>query len=161
MAQSVFEVMAGRQQSLLEKLGENPDLCNLVLALLGKAIVICSQRGLPLEGIEMGTLTATDLPTRDVVFRAPITFHPLPVTAASIWPPQSDFAHYTRSKAYGLGMALQKNPKLAVFFQSLVQAIETYAQHRGLQFGKLKVQKSIISTSNVLVLQVGENVIAN
>lgn len=161
MAKSVYEILADNKPSLLERLGQNSDLSNFVLALLSRAIVICAQRGKPLEGIEFSGLQASDLPTQDVVFRARLIFHDMAITAASIWPPQSDFARYARAKAYGLGMALQKNPRLNFFFQAILEHIGQYADRRGLKFGALKVQKAIITTADILVLQVGQNVLTN
>lgn len=161
METSVLTVMADQRPRLLERLGQNPDLCNFVLALLGRSIVLCAERGLPLQGIEFDSIQAQDLPTGDVVFRARVIFGRMPVNAASIWPPQSDFAKYARSKAHGLGMALHKNPKLNEFFQTLVEHVEKYADHKGYQFGRLKVQKAIITTADIMVLQVGLNVLTH
>lgn len=156
-----YEVMASVKPALVERLATNPDLCNFILALLGRSIILCAEKGTPLEGIEIADFTAEDLPEGDVLFKARIEFHMLPITAASLWPPQSDFAQYTRSKAHGLGMALEKNPRLNAFFQTMVEMIEKYADHKGIQFGRLKAQKALITTDNILMLQVGKNVLTN
>ncbi len=108
--QNVKEAIGNQSKTLLDKLGTNPDLCNVVLGLLARCIVVCSSRSKPLEGIEIGDLRAEDLGNGDLALRAPVKFRDLAVSAASLWPPQDDFAQYARSKAYGLGMALQKNP---------------------------------------------------
>lgn len=161
MATSVFEVLHDNKRSLLEKLTENQDLCNFVLGFVGRCICITAERGLPLEGIQFGPVEAEDLTNGDASLRARVIFNQTPQTAASIWPPQSDFARYVRSKAHGMGIALQKNPNLNHFFQSLIERIDQYATHKGVQFGKLKVQKAIITTADILVLQVGKNVPTN
>lgn len=159
MAGNVTEVLAGKAQTLLEKLVTNPDLCNFILGLLGRCIVVCANLGRPIEGIEIGHLDVQEIENGDLTLRAPVTFHDMQVTPASIWPPQNDFAQYTRSKANGLGMALQKNPKLSVFFQEMVTRIDSYCSHRGLQFGALHVKQAVLTSNNRIVLKVGKNVL--
>lgn len=151
--------MEGRSSTLLEKLATNQDLCNVVLGLLSRCIVVCSQLGRPIEGIDIGVLVAEETPNGDLVMRALVTFRPMAVAMASIWPPQSDFAQYARSKAYGLGMALQKNPRLNGFFQIMVERVESYAGHKHMQFGALHVKQAILTTTNHIVLKVGKNIL--
>ncbi len=157
--QNVTEAIGNKSTSLLEKLVTNPDLCNVVLGLLARCIVMCTNRGKPIEGIDIGPLNVEELTNGDIALRAAVTFRDVSVAMASMWPPQSDFAQYTRSKAHGLGMALQKNPKIAEFFQHMVERIDSYATHRHLQFEKLHVKQAILTTTDHIVLKVGKNIL--
>lgn len=162
MAESVYQQMSESGKELLaDKLATNPDLCNVVLALLSRLIVMADmERKTPMEGIRMAPPTNSVLGNGDCVIRSQVTFGGMAVSRPAMWPPQSDFAVYVRSRAHGLGLAMQRNPKLCEFFQSMVEALDQYCLDKGLQFGALIVKKKIISVpGDVLVLQVGRKLL--
>jgi hypothetical protein len=160
MADSVFQQMADKAPALLEKIATNPDLCNVVLGLLARCIVLSQQRGLPIEGIEIGELNSQNAMNNDGIFRAKVTFRRVALTRPAMWPLQSDFARYVRAKAHGLGMALQSNPSLNDFFQRLVEGLDRYCTLQSIQFGALVVKQSIISNpGDMLVLKVGKKLL--
>ncbi len=159
--ETVAQQLEKENPRLLGKFVLNPDLCNFILALLAKVVWISMQRGFPRNGVTIDPAVSSDLPNQDIVFRARVRFGQVAVGPPARWPLQSDFARYTRAKAYGLGLALQENPKLCEFFQTLLESIDRFARYNGIPFRTLKVQKAIISTGDIVVLQVGRNVITH
>ena len=156
MADSVSQHLTDTAPALLDKLVTNPDLCNVVLGLLARCIVLSQERSRPFEGISIGSILASTLDNGDLVMRAKVTFSDTAKTAPAMWPPQSDFAKYVRSKAHGLGQALQRNPGLSHFFQGMVEMVEQHCAVKGLPFRFLHVKQSIISNpGDMLVLKVG------
>ena len=158
MAETVYQQMSeAGKEALADKLVTNPDLCNLVLGLLGQLIILADRvKKTPLEGIRMGPLTTSILADGDCVIRSQVNFGSFAVTRPAMWPPQSDFAVYVRSRAHVLGMALQRNPTLCDFFQHVVETLDAYCLDKGLKFGALVVNKKMISNpGDVFVLQVG------
>lgn len=159
MSQNVYEQLAQTKKPLADKMGENAELGNVILGFLGRIIMMAIERGKPIEGVTTAPLLASRLGNGDLVIRSKVVFYPLPIHPPALWRLQSDFARYTQGKAHGLAQALQKNAKLAGFFQEVVECIESWANERGMQFGAIRVKQSIISNpGDVFVLKVGKNV---
>jgi hypothetical protein len=160
MSQNVYEELADQKSVLLvDKLGTNSHVGNVVLGFLARIIIIAAQRGKPGAGVEMAPIESQELSNGDMVLRSHITFHDMAVTNNAIFQPQSDFAKYARAKAQSMAYALETNPKLSFFFEALTTRLEQYCTHKKIDFVDLKVKQSIISTSDVLVLKVGRKVL--
>jgi hypothetical protein len=157
MSQNVYEQMAGDKKTLADKLGTNSELGNVILALLGRLVIESNLRSKPIEGIEMAPFLNSRLGNGDLIMRSKVTFNALAIARPAMWQLTSDFARYAQSKAMGMAMALQRNPKLADIFTGIVEAIEAWAQDRGLRFEDVKVKQAIISRpGDVFVLKVGK-----
>jgi hypothetical protein len=160
MSNNVSQLLETEKPRLLEKMVTNPDLCNVVLALLGRCLIEAQNRSKPMEGIALGELQSEQSPDGDLVMRSKVEFHSVALTNPAVWPLQSNFALYVRAKAQGMAMALQKNPKLGVFFESLVERIESYAAHKQIPFDTVVVKQSMISNpGDMLVLKIGRKLL--
>lgn len=160
MSQNVYEQLAIEKKNLADKLGENAEIGNIVLALLGRLIILSQERGRPIEGIATAPLLNSKLGNGDLVIRSKITFNALSIIRPAMWQLQSDFARYTLSKARGLALALQRNPKLSDFFENIVEAIDQWCRSENVQFPGVRVKQAIISNpGDVLVLKVGRKLL--
>lgn len=157
---TVYERLASEKPRLLEKLGTNTDLCNFVLGLLGRIVIMATQRGIPRSGVTLGPLAQELRINGDLSIRSKVSFNRLVVNAPAMWTLQSDFAKYAQAKARGLGLALQENPKVAASFQDLLEVVERWAEDKGLPFRDVKVKQAIISNpGDMLVLKVGKDIL--
>lgn len=160
MSQNVYEELADQKsEALVDKLGGNSHLGNVVLGFLGRIIVIAAERGKPGAGVELAPMTAEEQSNGDLIVRSRLTFHDVAITNNAIFQPQSDFAKYARAKARSMALTLETNPKMAFFFEALTLRLEQYTAHKGIAFAALKVKQAIISTSDILVLKVGKEML--
>lgn len=160
MSHNVYEELSEQKsESLVQKLGTNNHIGNVVLGFLGRIIVLAAERGKPGTGVETSPMEVSEQSNGDLIIRSRLTFHDIAITNNAIFEPQSDFAKYARAKAHSMAVALETNPKLSFFFEAMTQRIEQYALHKGIAFAALKVKQSIISTSDILVLKVGRELL--
>jgi hypothetical protein len=160
MSQNVYEQLAQDKKTLADKLGTNTELGNVVLALLGRLIIVAQERGKPIEGITLAPLLNSRLGNGDLVIRSKVTFSSLSIYRPAMWKLTSEFARYAQAKAAGLAQGLQRNPRLADFFEQVVEAVDQWTHGAGVQFGGVHVKQAILSNpGDVLVLKVGKNVL--
>lgn len=150
MSTNVFEQIAGTKPVLTTKLMGNSDLSNLLMAWLGRLVLMCQSVGAPIEGIQIGVLKVNGSE-----FRAKINFSTLSLSrTSSVISGRDDFYEFAKAKSFGLAQALTKNPDLMVFFQKLVEAIDRHCVNKGWDFKTVRMPYSFISPDNYLVIKV-------
>ena len=160
MSQTVYDQLASKKESLADRFGLNPELGNVVLALLGRLVIICQERGKPIEGIIIGPIATTQSNNKDLTLRAHVIFGSVAVSRSAMWQLQTDFAKYAQSKAAGLALALQRNPTLANFFEDLAMCVDNWSKEIRLPFENIKVKQSIISVpGDIFVLKLGKELL--
>lgn len=155
---SVAGHLEDTRSRLLKKLYKNEDLCNVIIALLGRLAIEAHNRGGP------AAIRVSDVQEQgNGEFRARISFAP-----ASLWTPsrpmyKSDLMEYMAAKNNSLAQVLALNDGLADFFQVLIGKIEQYAEHKSIPFYRLKVLTggAFISRDNELVIRVGRNALGD
>jgi hypothetical protein len=147
VAQAIEEATVG----LIDKLNTNVAIANVVMALLGRLVIIAAQRGKPIEGIalESPQWSGNGL-------RAKITFNSLSIIPYGVWSGQSDVMKYALSRSAHLAKVFQKNPGLIKFFTELVMKLDAFSSSRGIQWVDLQLSKAFITPSDVLVLNVAK-----
>jgi hypothetical protein len=139
MSSNVAETIEGRQSTLFEKLSSNNDLANVIMAFLGKIVLMCHQRGKPIQGVE-----TTDVVEVNDEFRFGLSFNDLVITPMGIWQNQGSILHYAQSRSVHLAKALERNGKIMRTFTQLVEAVEKRCQRKGMSFKDFKLKKAII-----------------
>ena len=147
MSKNVAEAIEGRNLSQFEKLISNEQVANVVMALLGKLVVMSAQAGKPMEGISVG-----DPIWNGRSLKAKIEFNSLSIAPMGLWQEAPDFVRYAQSRSQHLAKAFDKNPGLSRFFTKMLHMIEVFCEHKGLQFADLKVEKAFITPENMMVL---------
>ena len=137
MSQNVAQVVEGRASTMFEKLAQNVDLANVVMGFLGRIIIMCQQRGRPIQGVD-----ATPVVVSKDEFRFGISFNDLVITPMGIWQPQGDLMSYAKSRSAHLAKALERNNKLIRTFTDLVERVEKYCERNRIPFRDFKIKKA-------------------
>lgn len=143
---------------LLKKLHQNEDLCNVIIALLGRLAIEAHHRGGP------AAIRVSDVQEHgNGEFRARISF-----AQNQLWTPsrpnyKNDLMEYMAAKNNSLAQILALNDGVADFFQVLIGKIEQYATFKSIPFYRLKVVSggAFISKDWELVIRVGKDALAN
>ena len=155
---SVATHLEDTRSRLLKKLYKNEDLCNVVIALLGRLTLMAHGRGGP-KSIRISDVQEHG----NGEFRARISFAPVSLRTPSRPTPKNDLMDYMASKNIALASVLAYNTDVADFFQTLVGKIEQYAAFKSIPFYRLKVLTggAFISKDNELVIRVGKNALSD
>lgn len=152
MSHSVAQAIESRSQSLFEKLVSNVDVANIVMALIGRLVIMATEQGKPIEGIAVEN---AEWSGRSL--RARVRFNSVVLPSATLWQKQSDLHRYAESRARHLAKVFDKNPGLLRFFNDLAVKLESFCETKRLNFSDLKFEKSIITKENLLILNVAKN----
>lgn len=151
---SVSTVLEDKRSRLLKKLHSNEDLCNVIIALLGRLAIEAHHRGGPtairLSGVQEHG---------NGEFRSRISFAQVKLWAPSRPTYKNDLMEYMARKNMALAQILALNDGVADFFQVLIGKIEQYATFKSIPFYRLKVITggAFISRDWELVIRVGKN----
>lgn len=152
MSNNVAEVFENRASTLFDKLVENQDLANVVMGFLGRIILMCHQKGLPIEGV-----VTTDVNEFDDEFRFGVAFSHIVASPMGLWQAQGDILTYAKSRSTHLAKALERNAKIMKTFRNLIEAVDQYCKRKRISFSSLKVKKAFIHPkTNVCVIRTGE-----
>ena len=151
---SVSTHLEDTRSRLLKKLCQNEDLCNVIIALLGRLAIEAHHRGGP------AAIRLSDVQEQgNGEFRARISF-----ARNKLWTPsrptyKNDLMEYMVRKNNSLAQVLALNDGVADFFQVLIGKIEQYATFKSIPFYRLKVITggAFISKDWELVIRVGKN----
>lgn len=149
MSMNVFEQIQGTKPLLTRKLMENMDLSNLLMAWLGRLILMCQSVGCPIEGVQIG-----ELQVMGGEFKARISFNQLALVRAPESMYRDDFFEFAQAKSAAMARAMTKNPDLMKFFQKLVEAIDKHCTYKGWDFKTVRIVYSYITPDNMLVMRV-------
>lgn len=151
---SVATVLEDKRSLLLKKLYSNEDLCNVIIALLGRLALEAHSRG-GARCIRMSSISEVG----NGEFRSRISFIHMNLWTPSRPTPKNDLMDYMAAKNISLANLLAQNPHIADFFQTLVGKIEQYAAFKSIPFYRLKVITggAFISKDWELVIRVGKN----
>lgn len=152
MSRNVAEAIEGRAATLFEKMISNSDVSNVIMALVGRLVIMAHQLGKPIEGISVASPTWSG---RKLTAR--IEFHSLMLTPPSLWAGQSDLKRYVASKSANMALVFDKNPGLLRFFNDLIGKLDQFCTHKSVEFRNLKLEKSIITPDNVLMMSVAKD----
>ena len=149
MSQNVAEAIETKSGNLFDKLCSNGDVSNLIMALVGRLVIMAHQMGKPLEGIaiDKAVWSGRKLSAR-------IVFNSLIIPSPGIWAGQSDLKIYVASKAANLARVFDKNSGVLVFFNDFVNKLDQFCTHKSIAFKDLKLEKSIITPDNILMVSV-------
>jgi hypothetical protein len=147
MSKNVAEAVQARSLSQFEKLISNEQLSNVVMALLGKLVVMSAQASKPIEGIAV-----SDPCWNGRSLKARIEFNSLSIAPMGLWHEAPDVVRYAQARSQHLAKAFDKNPGLSRFFTKMLHMIEAFCEHKGLQFADLKVEKAFITPGNMMVI---------
>ena len=151
MSQNVAEEIESKASTLFEKLASNVDLSNVIMGFLGRVIIICKEKGKPIQGV-----STTEVTESNDEFRFGLSFNTLVITPMAIWQAQHDLVHYIQSRSSSLAQVLQRNQKLVGTFNDLVSVIDKYCQRKGMKFRDFKVKKAFIHPkTNTCVIRAG------
>lgn len=136
MKNNVFEQLTGARPKFLRKLEQNADLCNVFIALLGRIYIVATNHGLPIDGARMGPISVIG----NGEFRSKVTFVKVAITTPiNLLASRSSLKEYLAKKHSSLAGILDANPHLAKGFESLVNVIDRWAIHKGINFSDLKI----------------------
>jgi hypothetical protein len=130
MSKNASQEIANDKPRLLQKIEDNEDLANVLIALLGKIVTDYRYaKGIRFSPISEnnGVFTSTII-TLDEELLVPPTFFG-----------RNNLGDYMASKNIALAAVLKKNRHVRDFFQSLVEQIEHYATFKRIPFSDLKV----------------------
>jgi hypothetical protein len=155
---SVATVLEDTRSRLLKKLYKNEDLCNVVIALLGRLTIESHSFGGP-QSIRLSDIQEHG----NGEFRARISY-----AKPKLWLPsrpvaKNDLMDYMANKNIALAQVLYQNPGVSEFFQTLIGKIEQYSAFKSIPFYRLKVITggAFISRDGELVIRVGKNALAD
>lgn len=150
MSQNVAEAVAGRNLTLFEKMASNESLANVIMALIGRLVIMAHQSGKPIEGIALEPPVWLGRQAR-----SRITFNTLSITRSpfGLWSPADDLQKYCASKSAHLAKVFDKNQGVKIFFSKLISEIENFCDHKRIAWKDLKVEKAFITPENTLVLK--------
>ena len=154
MSKNASQAIANNKPLLLQRIEENEEIANVLIALLGKLVIQYSKAG----QIIMSPVGCSD---NEFTSRITVVDRPL------ITPPQlvmhNDLRDYMAAKNIALAKVLTLNKHIADFFQELVSRISAYADFKGIPFKDLRVVQgsAIISKDNVFAMKVGRDAIVD
>jgi hypothetical protein len=151
---NVTQEMVDRKPLLLQKIESNPDLANVLLALLGRIILESAAKGYKINGVRLSEIH--EVGNGD--FRCRISYQDTSLIVPVKIMARSDFATYMAGKNIAMARALSINPSIAQFFEAVTMRLEQYAEHKRIPFPELKVLTggAFISRDNELVIRVGK-----
>jgi hypothetical protein len=149
MAKNVADVLEGRASTLYEKIGSNLAVSNVLMALLGRLVIMAQQNGKPIEGISLDTPIFFG---RSI--RARIKFNTLSMTRSplGLWAPADDLVKYTQSRSMHLAKVLERNNGVKVFFAKFCEEIDQFCKHKQIKWSDLKIEKALITPDNLMVV---------
>lgn len=153
MSDTVFERLDEHSSRFRRKLEQNADLCNVLIALLGRILLFSQWRGVGVNCARLGPVSEIG----NGEFRCNLYFLPLSLTVPVSLHPRSDLTDYMASKQISLARLLTVNPQIADRFQELIEQIDRWATHKGVTFAMLKVLTggAFISKNLEMVIRVG------
>jgi len=149
MSRNVADALESRSSSLFEKIASNAAISNVLMALLGRMVIMAQQAGKPIEGISLD---------RPIFFgrsiRARVKFNTLSLTRSplGLWAPADDLLRYAQSRSVHLAKVLERNNGVRVFFAAFCEEIDNFCNHKSIKWSDLKVEKAIITQDNLLVV---------
>jgi hypothetical protein len=151
MSNNVAEVLEGRATTLFEKLAQNNDLSNVIMAFLGRIVLMCNKMGKPIEGV-----ITTEVNESNDEFRFGVTFNSLIMSPPGLWQAQGDILTYAKARSIHLAKALERNNKLMHTFTNLVEAVSRYCDRKGLSFKDFKIKKAFVHPkTNTCIVRAG------
>lgn len=149
MSRNVADVLEGRASTLFEKIASNNAIANVIMALLGRLVIMAQQYGKPIEGI---SLDAPIFFGRSI--RARIKFNTLSLTRSplGLWAPADDLVKYAQSRSMHLAKVLERNHGVQIFFSKFCEEIDNFCKHKQIKWSDLKIEKAIISQNNLMVV---------
>ena len=148
MIENASQAIASDKPYLLEKIEQNTDIANVLIAMLGKLVISYRTAG----QIKMAPIQVIDNEFRS---RVEVVGTPLSL------PPQlvmhNDLRDYMTAKNIALARVLTLNKPIADFFQELVMRLVAYADFHHIAFKDLRVVQgsAFISKDNKFVIKVG------
>ena len=149
MSQNVAEQISSSKPKLYQKIVENEDITNILIALLGKLVITYSRAG----EIRLSPIVVAGNEFRS---RIEIVGNPL------VLPPRlvihNDLRDYMASKNIALSRVLALNKHVADFFQELLERLVSYSEFNHIDFKDLKVVQgcAFISKDHEIVIKVGK-----
>lgn len=151
MSENVAQTLETNSVGLYQKLAQNEDVSNVIMALLTRIIVMCRQWGKPIQGVSFGNVNESD-----GEIRFGMSFSNLALPAMDLWQPQENIAKYGESKAARLAKVIEGNPRLLKVFGDVVNIAEKMCERKGKQFKDFQIKKAFIHPkTNVCVIRSG------
>ena len=145
---SVGQAISSRQATLYEKLATNGEVANSVMALIGRLVIECANRGKQVAGISTSSIIAAN-----GEFKFNIIYHSINSPTLGLWQPQNDIKNYVASKSAHLAKVLDANPRLIKTIEDLIDQIDRFCDHKGVAFKDFKVDKLFITKEDTFVLK--------
>lgn len=121
----------------------------MIMGLISRLVIMAHQYGKPIQGI---FISSPKWSGRKIT--AHIEFNSLLVVSHGMWGGKSDLRDYVGSKARHMSMVFDKNPRILHFFTELVQMIDSFCETKRIPFADVKLEKSVITPDNVLMVSV-------
>lgn len=147
MNNSVYSALESKNSGLRQTAQQNIDVAKTFNALISNLIVICNRRGRALKDVGFGPLEV-----QGNVVRARVSYGVSGRRTTEYFEPRSTFYEYARRKALRLARALDENPQLADFLRRMTDTMRQYAAHKGRAFGRIKIERAIIDSNDVLTM---------
>jgi hypothetical protein len=149
--ENVSDNIQSKRKGLYDKICENKEVANLLMALLSNLVILCHRKGKPIEGI------AFESPREfNGEITARIWFRSLSIPSVGIWGAKEDFRKYATQYSRQLYKALDKNPRISPFFEQVVEILSKYGERKGLEFKDVAMKKAIITKDDILVIKLGK-----
>lgn len=154
MSQNVSQQIADTKPLLLQKIEENGEIANVLMALLGKLVINYRTQG----EIRMAPIMVEDneFRSRIIVIQNPLARPPRLVM-------HNDLRDYMVAKNIALAKVLTLNKDIADFFQELVSRLVAYSDFKNIPFKELRVIQggAFITKDHEFVLRVGREAIVD
>jgi len=141
MSTNVHDRISDQKPSLVERMCSNTEVSSTVMAYLNLLIGISLKMGYPITGVRIDPLVECEPNT----FKAKVHFYRFSSGLPRIWGTTSNFVDYARAKAGYLAAALQRNPGLERWFESMVDTLDNWSKARNIPFEVLSIKDPIVT----------------
>jgi hypothetical protein len=135
MSDNVFEQLEDESPRFRAKLETNQDLCNVLIALLGRIILVSQSFGRGVNAARLGPVSEYG----NGEFRMSLFYLTTTLVTPISVTRKSALRDYMFAKQISLARVLSVNPQIADRFQELIEQIDRWATHKRIPFCDLKV----------------------
>lgn len=152
MADTAFQHLLNTATPLATTLATNNEVCSVLAGLLGKLVIECQAKGVPVNQVQLSDLRAQG----NGQFMCRIKYFGGLVFPCGIGV-KGSLEDYMANKGIQLAKVLAQNYSISRFFEALVTRLVEYAKTKGVPFSDLWVYNdgAFISRDDELVIRVG------
>ena len=141
--ETVFDRLAGKR--ILSDMMEQEDLTRVFMALLHSLCDVANRKGVGLESISFSTPQITGH-----TIKATALFGHGGSSSAGESGISGDVTKFFMQKNARCARALEKNPRIEIFWEQVLTLVRNYAIHKHGMYEFTKVSKAIITPDNVI-----------